>query len=69
MVGAVATEERRRWVDLSEGLPFAALAELVISGECLGNDLEQTVALLRQLDSEQPSSADHEGNGVAAPAA
>jgi hypothetical protein len=53
--------ERNRWVDLSEGLPFAALAELVISVECLGNDLEQAAALLRQLDSEQPSSEEFDG--------
>jgi len=64
-----SAEERQRWVDLSEGLPFAALAEMVISVECLGNDLEQTVALLHRLDSEQPTSADHEDNGVAAGAA
>jgi len=61
--------ERVRWVDLSEGLPFAALAELVISVECLGNDLEQAAALLKQLDSDQPSSVDDEANGVAAGAA
>jgi hypothetical protein len=62
-------EERERWVELSAGLPFAALAELVISVECLGNDLEQTVALLKQLDSDQPSSADAECNEMAVEAA
>ena len=48
--------ERTRWVELTEGLPFAALAELVISVECLGNDLEETVALLRALDAQTPTS-------------
>lgn len=48
--------ERARWVDRTEGLPFAALAELVISVECLGNDLEESVALLKSLDTHAPSS-------------
>jgi hypothetical protein len=48
--------ERGRWVQLTEGLPFAALAELVISVECLGNDLEESVALLKSLDARTPSS-------------
>ncbi len=64
-----SAEERRRWVDLSEGLPFAALAEMVISVECLGNDLEQTAALLHRIDSEQPTSEEHEADGVTAGAA
>lgn len=48
--------ERARWVELTDGLPFAALAELVISVECLGNDLEESVALLKSLDARTPSS-------------
>ena len=48
--------ERARWVGLTEGLPFAALAELVISVACLGNDLEESVALLKSLDARAPSS-------------
>jgi SpoVK/Ycf46/Vps4 family AAA+-type ATPase len=49
-------EERARWVKLSEGLPFAALAELVISVQCMGNGLEESAALLRALDCHTPSS-------------
>src|SRR6202035_2039476 len=48
--------ERARWVELTDGLPFAALAELVISVECLGNDLEESAALLKSLDARTPSS-------------
>lgn len=44
------------WVDLTEGLSFAALAELVISVACLGNNLEETVKLLRVLEDQHPSS-------------
>ena len=50
------TAERARWVELTEGLPFAALAELVISVACLGNNLEESVALLKSLDAQTPSS-------------
>jgi SpoVK/Ycf46/Vps4 family AAA+-type ATPase len=58
-------EERERWVDLSEGLPFAALAELVISVQCLGHDLEEAVELLKSLDTHEPSSGEFATNGVA----
>jgi hypothetical protein len=57
-------DERARWVSLTDGLPFAALAELIISVCCLGNDLEETVALLRSLDRHSPSSVEF-GNGSA----
>ena len=39
--------ELPRWVELTEGLSFAAMAELVISVACLGNSLEDTIRLLR----------------------
>lgn len=68
----ISAAERAEWVRLTEGLPFAALAEVVISVRCLGNDLEETVELLKKLDAHNPSSdefADEgavETNGVAA---
>lgn len=52
--------ELTRWVDLTEGLSFAALAELVISVVCLGNKLEDTIQLLRQLEENTPSSKEFE---------
>lgn len=51
-----SAEVRRRWVELTQGLTFAALAELVISVCCLENDLEETVGLLKELDALTPSS-------------
>jgi SpoVK/Ycf46/Vps4 family AAA+-type ATPase len=48
--------ELSRWVELSEGLPFAALAELIISVCCLDNDLEKSATHLRELDAHNPSS-------------
>lgn len=59
-------EERQRWAQLTDGLPFAALAELIISVCCLGHDVEETVALLKSLDEHSPSSKEFAGNGVAA---
>src|SRR5262249_5208372 len=54
----MAAAERERWVELSAGLPFAALAEMVISVQCLGNDLEETAALLHRLDQQTPSCSE-----------
>jgi SpoVK/Ycf46/Vps4 family AAA+-type ATPase len=54
----LSESELNRWVELSDGLPFAALAELIISVCCLGNDLERSAALMRDLDSHSPSSAE-----------
>jgi AAA+ superfamily predicted ATPase len=48
--------ELARWVELTDGLPFAALAEMVISVMCLGNDLEESAKLLKSLDAHNPSS-------------
>ncbi len=57
-----------RWVELSAGLPFAALTELVISVECLGHDLEAAAHMLRELDRHMPSSDQFGGtNGEAMP--
>jgi hypothetical protein len=52
----LAAGERDRWVAASDGLPFAALTELVISVECLGHDLGAAAAALRELDRHTPSS-------------
>lgn len=48
--------ELAMWVEQSDGLPFAALAELVISVCCLGNGLEESATLLKSLDAHNPSS-------------
>jgi AAA+ superfamily predicted ATPase len=56
--------ELEKWVAVTEGLSFAALAELVISVACLGNSLEDTVRVLRTLDDQHPSSRDFERPGT-----
>jgi AAA+ superfamily predicted ATPase len=52
-----------RWVELTEGLSFAALAELVISVACLGNSVDDTVRLLRSIDDQHPSSREFDRAG------
>ncbi len=60
----LSQEELERWVDLTEGLSFAALAELVISVACLGNSLEESINVLRHLDDQQPNSREFERPGT-----
>jgi hypothetical protein len=57
----LSAEERGLWVKLTEGLQFAALAELVISVCCLEHPLEEAAQLLRQLDEHNPSSNEFQG--------
>jgi AAA+ superfamily predicted ATPase len=56
--------ELARWVGMTDGLSFAALAELVISVACLGNSLEDTVEVLRTLDDQRPSSREFDRSGT-----
>jgi SpoVK/Ycf46/Vps4 family AAA+-type ATPase len=56
----LSCEHRRHWTNLTDGLTFAALAELIISVCCLGNDLEESVALLKQLDRHETKSDDYD---------
>jgi hypothetical protein len=58
---SLSTPELARWVEVSDGLPFAALAELIISVCCLGNDLDKSAALLKELDAHNPSSQEEDG--------
>jgi hypothetical protein len=62
----LGADDRQHWVRLTEGLPFAALAELIISVCCLGHELEATIALLKSLDEHEPSSKEFASNGVTA---
>lgn len=55
-VADLSPTELAKWVELTDGLPFAALAEVVISVCCLGNSLEEATALLKSLDAHNPSS-------------
>jgi AAA+ superfamily predicted ATPase len=60
-VSELTPAEVSQWVELTEGLPFAALAEMVISVRCLGNGLEETAKLLRAIDEHNPTSLEFAG--------
>ncbi len=57
-VPELTAAELAKWVELTNDLPFAALAEVVISVCCMGNELEETAKLLRSIDAHNPSSAE-----------
>lgn len=50
--------DEEKWVKLSEGFSFAAMAEMVISVKCLGNKLEATVEKLRKISKTKYSSTE-----------
>lgn len=52
------------WVQATKGFSFAALAELVISVKCLGNDFDGTVRQLQDLITKKRSSSDYEEHSM-----
>jgi len=55
--------ERAQWVELTGGMTFAAMAELVISVNCFGDSLTESVERLRRLDKNPPSSEEFAEEG------
>ena len=56
----LSAQQRKQWVEQTQDLSFAALAELIISVCCLGHDLNETVTLLKELDAREPSSREYQ---------
>jgi SpoVK/Ycf46/Vps4 family AAA+-type ATPase len=56
--------EVARWIRLTEGLSFAGLVETVVSVTCLGNDLEETVHMLQDMETRGPKSRDYRGRTI-----
>jgi hypothetical protein len=52
-------EEIDDLTERSDGLSFAAMAEIIISVKCLGNDLTETIEILRDMSERIPSSRDY----------
>lgn len=52
----------KEWIRKTKGLSFAALTESIISVVCLENDLDETVEILKDIESKTPKSSDF-GNG------
>ncbi len=55
-MAAVLTVRLARWVELSEGLPFAALTDPIIGVDCLGHDPGAAARTPREPDRPTPSS-------------
>jgi SpoVK/Ycf46/Vps4 family AAA+-type ATPase len=66
-LAGVDAAELERWVQMTEGLSLAALAEVVISVRCLGNGLEETLALLRRMSAGRASSREFSAGAGFAP--
>lgn len=53
----ITNGDLNKWVEQTEGLSFAALAELVISVKCLDNSFEETLQRLREQNKAAADSA------------
>lgn len=51
-------QDLKKWIKLTEGLSFAGLTESLISVLCLDNKLEETVEILKDIESKEPKSSD-----------
>jgi AAA+ superfamily predicted ATPase len=63
-VPELSNAELARWVELSDTLPFAALAEMVISVCCLEKTVEEAAELLKSIDAHSPTSLEFANSGV-----
>lgn len=52
------SEKLNLWVKKTTGISFAGLAETLISVLCLGNSLDETVRVLKDLENGHPNSQD-----------
>jgi AAA+ superfamily predicted ATPase len=50
------SEEIELWVSSTDKFSFAALADLVISVKCLGNNFEDTITILKKIQTKSVSS-------------
>lgn len=58
-------ENQTKWINKTKGLSFAALTESIISVLCLGNDLDETIKILKDIESDNPKSSDFgKKNGI-----
>lgn len=48
----------------SDGFSFAAMAEIIISVKCLGNDLKETLDILKEMHKRQPNSREYDSKSV-----
>lgn len=51
-------ENLKRWIKETEGLSFAGITEAIISVVCLGNSIDETMKVLKDIENGHPSSND-----------
>lgn len=51
-------QSAKKWLLATEGLSFAGMSEALISVLCLGNNLDETVKVLTNIENGHPSSED-----------
>ncbi len=51
-------KEAQKWAEKTEGLSFAALAEMVISVKCLGKPFDEALTIMKTIQESSPSSDD-----------
>lgn len=61
--GKARDKEIEKLVSKTSDLSMAAMTELLISVYCLGNDVDDSVAILKALNTKNPSSSDFEKGG------
>ena len=57
------SEKIMKWLRKTKGLSFAGMAEAIISVLCLGNPLDDTIKILKDLENGHPNSSDF-GTGI-----
>jgi hypothetical protein len=60
----IKEDELETWVKSTNDFSFAAMAELVISVKCLGNDFNKSVETLKKMMVQKISSSESEGGSV-----
>jgi SpoVK/Ycf46/Vps4 family AAA+-type ATPase len=48
----------KKWTKDTDGLSFAAMTELIVSVFCLGNEVDATIAILKDMEKGHPNSED-----------
>lgn len=51
-------QDLKEWIKKTKGLSFAALTESLISVLCLDNKIDETISILRDIESKEPKSSD-----------
>lgn len=60
----LSDDERARWVNATDGFSIAALKEIIVSVECLGRDLDESVKRVEVMLNRKPTSEDDSTSSI-----